>query len=118
MVCLPKSLFSSRKKTALKSGLQTTKIAKYFETAAILTGNGDQTALNEEGGGENQQSDSGHGNSWLYSYFHLLIKEILTAANTNRVRALAESVQFLNVYTHGCGRDNNPRQSLTFQCAL
>lgn len=41
-------------------------------------------------GGKKQQSNSGHGNSWLYSYFHLLIKETLTAANTNRVRALAE----------------------------
>lgn len=67
-----------------------------------------------KGGREKQQSASEHGNSWLYSYFHLLIKEILTAANINRVRALAESVQFLNVYTHGCGRDNNPQQSLTF----
>lgn len=53
-----------KKKKVLKSGLQTTKIAKYFEIAVVLTGNGDRAALNE-GRGRKKQSDTRHGNSWL-----------------------------------------------------
>lgn len=53
-----------KKKKVLKSGLQTTKIAKYFEIAVVLTGNGDRAALNEGRGGK-KQSDTRHGNSWL-----------------------------------------------------
>jgi len=37
-----------------------------------------------KGGGEKKQSDPRHGNAWLQSYFQLLAKEILTAANINR----------------------------------
>lgn len=99
--------FSQSEKTALKSGLQTTKIANYFETAAVLTGNGEQTALNE-GRGENQPSDPGHRNSWLYSYFQLLLKEILTAANINRVRALAECTIPERVHTWVWKRQQPP----------